>query len=289
MQFLYNFIMAQVVDAGGCSSFKPFDETSGQYALVLDVQGQTKTILYAPNWCVQCKNWKPPRSHHCSACRRCVLRMDHHCPFLGNCVGLRNMGHFFLMYLFAIVSMLYSVVLLICVFRTPPVRNWHRRMPIPDDIHTDTFSAFNKPGEMQKFFFRLVLHICEHLPWAIWDVLGPSIIVQCVLTVIGLMASLFIGCPWLFAAASGTTTIEAMFPGKELLQIDGEYWRIEPFFYRQRWWRNIGEILGPRWFLRLLLPVSSIAPSVSSVASPQPGPDGRAALLERLAKSSHLC
>eukprot|EP00961_Rhodomonas_salina_P239743 3238611-Rhodomonas_salina.2 len=41
-------------------------------------------------FCKKCKVIKPPRAHHCSVCGRCVLRMDHHCPFTNCCVGLLN-------------------------------------------------------------------------------------------------------------------------------------------------------------------------------------------------------
>ncbi|KAF5834489.1 hypothetical protein DUNSADRAFT_8813 [Dunaliella salina] len=37
--------------------------------------------------CLECQNHKPPGVHHCSTCRRCIVDMDHHCPFIGNCVG----------------------------------------------------------------------------------------------------------------------------------------------------------------------------------------------------------
>ncbi|SJX61160.1 uncharacterized protein SRS1_12382 [Sporisorium reilianum f. sp. reilianum] len=48
-------------------------------------------------WCNKCDAPKPDRTHHCSSCKRCVLRMDHHCPWLANrCVGLRNHKAFFL-------------------------------------------------------------------------------------------------------------------------------------------------------------------------------------------------
>ncbi|PFH53308.1 hypothetical protein AMATHDRAFT_55144 [Amanita thiersii Skay4041] len=42
-------------------------------------------------WCKKCMALKPERTHHCSMCGRCVLKMDHHCPWLGsNCVGHRT-------------------------------------------------------------------------------------------------------------------------------------------------------------------------------------------------------
>jgi hypothetical protein len=34
--------------------------------------------------CSQCQTFKPPFSHHCRICNRCVSRMDHHCPWMNN-------------------------------------------------------------------------------------------------------------------------------------------------------------------------------------------------------------
>ncbi|KAJ7367393.1 DHHC palmitoyltransferase-domain-containing protein, partial [Mycena albidolilacea] len=42
-------------------------------------------------WCRKCWGPKPERAHHCSICGRCVLKMDHHCPWLGaKCIGHRT-------------------------------------------------------------------------------------------------------------------------------------------------------------------------------------------------------
>lgn len=53
--------------------------------------------------CQKCGLPKPPRAHHCSVCRACVLKMDHHCPWVNTCIGHRNHRYFvlFLVYLAA--------------------------------------------------------------------------------------------------------------------------------------------------------------------------------------------
>jgi len=34
--------------------------------------------------CSQCQTFKPPHSHHCRICNRCISRMDHHCPWVSD-------------------------------------------------------------------------------------------------------------------------------------------------------------------------------------------------------------
>ena len=58
--------------------------------------------------CDTCNTVKPPRTHHCSQCKRCVIRMDHHCVWIANCVGLHNMKPFLLFLIYSVITSVYS-------------------------------------------------------------------------------------------------------------------------------------------------------------------------------------
>lgn len=53
-------------------------------------------ITEKTTFCRKCDMQRPVRARHCSVCEVCVLRYDHHCPWVGNCVGLRNHKYFIL-------------------------------------------------------------------------------------------------------------------------------------------------------------------------------------------------
>lgn len=57
------------------------------------IPSQSLMTLEVP-FCAECRNEKK-NEFHCFICGTCVYRYDHHCPWVNNCIGVRNIGKFY--------------------------------------------------------------------------------------------------------------------------------------------------------------------------------------------------
>lgn len=97
LQFVTTNSIQEVAEATGCP---PLSRVSIVFTREMDEEGY--------RFCPTCKIVRPPRASHCARCNNCVLRLDHHCPFVNNCIGQRNYAYF-VSFLISAVSLGVSV------------------------------------------------------------------------------------------------------------------------------------------------------------------------------------
>ncbi|KAM7261115.1 hypothetical protein ACFE04_026590 [Oxalis oulophora] len=74
--------------------------------------------------CSYCNVEQPPRSKHCHDCDRCVLQFDHHCVWLGTCIGLKNHCQFWWYICEETALSIWTAVMYISYLKANIARDW---------------------------------------------------------------------------------------------------------------------------------------------------------------------
>lgn len=114
----------------GYSNLPQQEETAGMQYTSFTVKASDGGVRF----CNKCQTHKPDRAHHCSTCKRCVMKMDHHCPWLATCVGLRNYKAFLLF-------LIYLTLFCWVCFATSATWVWSEILS--DNQYTESFMPIN--------------------------------------------------------------------------------------------------------------------------------------------------
>ncbi|UJR13858.1 hypothetical protein I4U23_000867 [Adineta vaga] len=69
-------------------------------------------------YCNICKGFKAPRAHHCKTCQRCILKFDHHCPWINTCLGYKNHANFCWFLFSSILGCIHALSMICpCIYR----------------------------------------------------------------------------------------------------------------------------------------------------------------------------
>lgn len=187
--------------------------------------------------CKQCKMKVPARCHHCVLCNRCVVKRDHHCYFMSTCIGYRNHGYFLCFCFYTFIAAAYSCIHLLQ-------------------------------------YLSLYIQIND-----IVDVLtlGPRVIFSWFLaakapsTSITTLVGLFYGSLGSGVSAGGFFFIHFNLISKGLTTFEAR--KNILINSSGTWLQNFAEVLGPQWWCRILLPVST--PFISDIPRKLCIPDDR--------------
>ncbi|NXI35909.1 ZDHC4 palmitoyltransferase, partial [Galbula dea] len=98
-----------------CSQADPGIITTSNHASLLQIYAYDGVLFQKGIVCPTCNMEKPARSKHCSLCRVCVHRFDHHCVWLNSCIGAFN-AKYFCLYLLSLTAMAAAIASITAAF-----------------------------------------------------------------------------------------------------------------------------------------------------------------------------
>mmetsp|Transcript_41784 Transcript_41784/g.67787 ORF Transcript_41784/g.67787 Transcript_41784/m.67787 type:complete len:285 (-) Transcript_41784:81-935(-) len=92
---MWTYLLIVRMKPGWAREYYASDESESTQSLL---ENHENTLEAGFRVCKYCSIQQPLRTKHCKVCHKCILKFDHHCFWIGQCVGERN--HFvFLVYL----------------------------------------------------------------------------------------------------------------------------------------------------------------------------------------------
>uniref|UniRef100_A0A0K0DLQ7 Palmitoyltransferase n=1 Tax=Angiostrongylus cantonensis TaxID=6313 RepID=A0A0K0DLQ7_ANGCA len=137
------------------------ERKSGSRAEFLSDIEQCKQV----NYCFTCWVDKPQGAKHCGVCDRCVLQFDHHCPWLHQCITVRNM----FVFLIFVASVATSSAIYSCGVVMYVINKLHNRLTLDDVLRTDTWLLFTLVLSLlhtimlSALFFNQCMQISENV------------------------------------------------------------------------------------------------------------------------------
>jgi len=155
-------------------------------------------------YCDVCEKPKAAEANHCSTCQTCVYRLDHHCVFLGRCVGHHNHRQFLCFLLYLEVSVLY-VLAMFFWFRNSVASEEFRYFWI---VYRESAVLLGFANKKYQFWYcyTLLSHVVGDFPG------GSTVIALYAEALVALVTACFVGmlgCQSLVHALRGTRALKS--------------------------------------------------------------------------------
>lgn len=146
----YNFIKCWKGDPGVVAA--PQEEKI-RYIIELAERGNFEPLSF----CSTCLVRKPIRSKHCSICNRCVAKFDHHCPWVGNCIGAKNHKYF--------IGFIASLLFMCCFVLYGIFKYWYVRCKFPESQESEMIFVVWDMFQCNGWIGFIMINVLVHAIW----------------------------------------------------------------------------------------------------------------------------